>query len=169
MVILDRSWYRHVIDDAVEGTVQADGVQRGLQDINDFERMLADDRTAIVKFFLHISKKEQKSRFKKMAKDPLESWRVTKDDWRRHRRYEGLATAIDRAIAATDSEFAPWTIVEGTSRWWARRKVFETLIAALEYHLGDQAPQSEAVSQSTQHDAELRAAMATLEARGGEA
>ena len=90
--------------------------------------MLADDGTVIVKFFLHISRKEQKKRFEKIAADPLESWRVTKEDWARHKKYDEYLAATEEMLELTESEFAPWTIVEATSKWYARRKVFDTII-----------------------------------------
>jgi polyphosphate kinase 2 (PPK2 family) len=120
--------------------------------------MLADDGTAIVKFFLHISKHEQKRRMKKLSANPLEAWRVTKEDRARHRKYDQYAAAVEEALAHTEAAHAKWTIVEATSRWWARRKIFDTVIAALERRLGKAAPPSA----PARDDADLRAAMEEL-------
>ena len=92
--------------------------------------MLADDGTTILKFFLHISKKEQKRAVRGDRSDPLEAWRVTEADWARHKKYDEYLAAIEEMLELTESEYAPWTIVEATSKWYARQKVFETIIAA---------------------------------------
>jgi hypothetical protein len=75
-----------------------------------------------------------------LEKDPLESWRVTKEDWARHKQYGKYLAAAEEMLARTESEWGPWTIVEATSRWHARRKIFETVVRALESRLGDKAP-----------------------------
>jgi polyphosphate kinase 2 (PPK2 family) len=163
MVIFDRSWYRRVLDARVDGILPPKEWRKTYKDIVDFERTLADDGTAIIKFFLHISKKEQKSRFKKMEADPLESWRVTKDDWRRHKQYEEYKIAVEEMLELTESEFAPWTIVEGTSRWHERKRVFDTIIERLEHRLGDATPPREEFEEAFLRDADLRAVNKTLE------
>ncbi len=163
MVIFDRSWYYRVLDDRVEETVPEKSWRDAYRDITDFERMLADDGTVILKFFLHISKKEQKRRFRAIEKDPLEAWRVTDDDWARHKKYDEYLTAADEMLELTESEFAPWTTVEATSKWYARNKIFETIVAALEKRLGDDAPPPMETPEASARDAELREAMESLE------
>lgn len=163
MVILDRSWYRRVLDERFDEGISAKQRRDAVKDIVDFERTLADDGTVIIKFFLHISKKEQKNRFARIEKDPLESWRVNKEDWRRHKRYDEYLEAIEEVLEVTESEFAPWTIVEATSRWYARVKVFRTIISALEARLGVDAPRATEDESLIGKDADLRAAMSTLE------
>ena len=139
MAIFDRSWYRRVLEKRVDKTISRREVGNAFRDIVEFEQMLADDGTVIVKFWLHISRKEQKKRFEALEKDPLESWRVTKEDWARHRKYDNYLKAAEEMLARTESEYGPWTIVEATSKWFARRKIFETVIRALETRLGDAA------------------------------
>jgi polyphosphate kinase 2 (PPK2 family) len=155
MAIFDHSWYGRVLEDRVEKTIPKKTWREAYPDIIDFERMLADDGTAIQKFFLHIGKKEQKKRFEQLEDDPLEAWRVTDADWARHKKYDQYLDAIEEMLALTSSAFAPWTIVEATSKWHARRKVFESIISALEVRLGDKAPP---IVKATD-DADLRAAM----------
>jgi polyphosphate kinase 2 (PPK2 family) len=161
MVIFDRSWYSRVLEERVEKCIPEKAWRQAYRDIVEFERMLADDGTTILKFFLHISKKEQKERFRAIQEDPLEAWRVTPDDWNRHKKYDEYLTAIEEMLELTESEFAPWTIVEATSKWHARVKVFETLIAAIETRLGPNAPpRTQQVDASK--DADLRAAAESL-------
>ena len=162
MVIFDHSWYGRVLEERVEGIVPEKAWREAYRDILDFERMLADDGTVILKFFLHISKKEQKKRFKRIQKDPLESWRITAADWTRHKQYKEYLAATEEMLELTESEYAPWTIVEATSRWYARKKVFETIIAALEKRLGPSAPPAAEPAEAAGKDADLRAAMESL-------
>ncbi len=135
IAIFDRSWYGRVIVERVEGFTPEEEWRKGYQDILDFERTLADDGYVIIKFFLHISKEEQYRRFKKLEKDPLESWHVQPEDWEHHHKYETYALAIEEALARTETEWAPWTIVEATDRYWPRVKVFETIIRRMEQAL----------------------------------
>jgi polyphosphate kinase 2 (PPK2 family) len=162
LVIFDRSWYGRVLGERVDGIVDEKVWRDAFLDITEFERMLADDGTTILKFFLHISKKEQKKRFLSIEADPLESWRVTDADWDRHKKYGEYLVAAEEMLERTESEYAPWTIVEATSKWHARKKVMETIIGALEKRLGDKAPARAGSSEASVKDAGLRAAMESL-------
>lgn len=169
MVIFDQSWYDRVLIKRVEEIIPEKLWRSAYSDIIDFERMLADDGTILLKFFLHITKKEQKKRFENMAKDPLEAWRVTKDDWARHRKYDDYRIAAEEMLERTEAEYAPWTIVEATSRWWARRKIMRTIIGALEHRLGADAPPRDDSELAAGRDADLRAAMDSIDpGQGGD-
>ncbi len=162
MVIFDHSWYGRVLEERVENTVPEKAWRQAYRDIVDFERMLADDGATILKFFLHISKKEQKERFLAIEKDPLEAWRVTQEDWARYKKYDDYRVAIEDMLELTESEYAPWTIVEATSKWYARQKVFETIIAGIEMRLGANAPPRSEMATIALKDADLREAMESL-------
>lgn len=125
--IFDRSWYGRLMVERVEKLIPTETWQQAYQDIQDFERTLAEDGTTIIKFFIHISKKEQKRRFEKLEKDPLQSWRVQKEDWEHHKKYDKYVEATEEMLARTDAEWGSWTIVEGTDRFWARMKVIDTV------------------------------------------
>ena len=162
MAIFDRSWYSRVLADRVENLVTEDEWRAAYSDINDFERMHAADGTVIVKFFLHIGKKEQSRRFDKLAANPLEAWRVTKQDRARHKKYDQYAEAIEDMLELSEAEYAPWTIVEAASRHWARKKILETIVRALEHRLGSNTPH-DASGESLAREADLRAAMDSIE------
>jgi AMP-polyphosphate phosphotransferase len=132
MAIFDRSWYGRVLVERVENLTPDEQWRKAYQDIVDFERTLAADGYILIKFFLHISKEEQARRFKKLAKDPLESWHVSPEDYEHHRKYGEYVLAIEEMFERTDSEWGPWTIVESTDRRWTRVKIFETIIHRLE-------------------------------------
>lgn len=135
MVIFDTSWYRRVLIDRLARTVQEREWERGYQDIAEFEEQLANDGTAIVKFWLHISRKEQGKRIKKLLKDELTAWQVSEEDAAQHKAYKKYLLAVEEMLARTDSPYAPWTIVEATDRHFTRIKVYETLIRAFEARL----------------------------------
>jgi polyphosphate kinase 2 (PPK2 family) len=132
MAIFDRSWYGRVLVERVEKLTPKEEWRKAYRDIVDFERTLADDGYVIFKFFLHISKKEQRRRLKKLEKDPLESWHVEPEDWEHHEKYGTYVVAIEEMLARTDTEWGRWTIVEATDRRWVRVKIFGTLVQGLE-------------------------------------
>ena len=131
MAIFDRSWYGRLLVERVERLTPAREWRKAYRDIVDFERTIADDGYVLVKFWLHMSKKEQRRRFKILQKDPLKSWQVTEEDWEHHRKYDEYLLAVEEMLERTDTEWGPWTIVEATSRWWARVKVVNTIINGL--------------------------------------
>ncbi len=140
MVVYDTSWYRRVLIDRLNHTVRKKEWQTAFQDIADFEAQLAADGMVLLKFWLHISKKEQSHRMKKLLKDPLTAWQVTDEDVAQHKAYADYLAAVEEMLARTDAPHAPWVIVEATDRYFTRIKVFEALIHALEVRLGDKAP-----------------------------
>jgi len=163
MVIFDHSWYGRVLEERVDRSIPSKLWTQAYRDIAEFERMLADDGTAIMKFFLHISKKEQRKRFEMIESNPLEAWRVTPEDWARHKKYSEYVRTYEEMLEMTDSDYAPWTIVEATSKWHTRRRVFETIIATLEKRLGAKAPNSDSTPTDRSKDAQLRQAMESLD------
>ncbi|MBD3222650.1 hypothetical protein GF314_15555, partial [bacterium] len=132
MTVLDRSWYSRVLVDRFTGELSDREAERAFGDIRSFERQLTDDGMVIVKFFLHISRKEQKRRQKKLMENEATSWRVSDYDREQNRRYDDYVNLADRAIAETDTDHAPWTVVEATDRRFAALKIGRTVIAALE-------------------------------------
>lgn len=142
IAIFDRSWYGRVLTERVDKLVDKKAWSAGYEQICSFERQLADDGAVLIKFFLHISKKEQKERFCRLEKSSALSWKVTKEDWRHHRQYQKYWQATDDMLARTDSEYAPWTIVESHDRRFAALKVFSAVVRALQtaVQAADKAP-----------------------------
>ena len=136
MVAYDTSWYRRVLTDRINKTVDKKEWESAYQDIAEFEEQLAADGVVILKFWLHISAEEQEKRIKKLLKDALTAWQISSDDIIQHKKYEKYYQAVEDMLSRTDSPHAPWTIVETTDRCHARVKVLETIIKALETRLG---------------------------------
>jgi polyphosphate kinase 2 (PPK2 family) len=132
IALFDRSWYGRVLIERVAKMVPKKVWRAAFEEIGQFERQLADDGAVLVKFFLHISKKEQRRRLKKLEADKFESWRVTKWDWQHHKDYDKYVAAIEEMVAKTDTPFAPWTIVAAMEGRHAEIKVFRTLVKVME-------------------------------------
>jgi polyphosphate kinase 2 (PPK2 family) len=135
MAIFDRSWYGRVLVERVEGFTPESEWRKAYRHIVSFERALADDRYAILKFFLHIDKKEQKRRLSALEADSSTRWQVDSEDWEHHERYDQYLLAVEEMLERTETEWGPWTIVEATDRRWARVKMFDTVIRGLEESL----------------------------------
>jgi len=106
--------------------------KRAYGEINEFEKMLADDGVAIVKVFMHISKKEQLRRFEERESNPYKRWKITKEDWRNRRKWSQYEEAIDDAFRETHTKHAPWTLIAGEHKWFARISVCRAVADALE-------------------------------------
>jgi AMP-polyphosphate phosphotransferase len=132
MAVLDRSWYGRVLVERVEGFATRAEWKRAYEEINNFERSLAEDGMVLVKLWLHISDKEQLKRFKAREKDPLKRYKLTDEDWRNRSKRREYLKAIDEMLERTSTKWAPWTLVEGDSKRFARVKVIESVIAATE-------------------------------------
>jgi polyphosphate kinase 2 (PPK2 family) len=169
MAIFDRSWYGRVLVERVEELTPVQEWRKGYRDIVDFERTLADDGAVIMKFLLHISKKEQKRRFRKLEKNPLKSWHVQSEDWEHHRKYGKYLLAYEEMLERTDTEWGPWTIVEATDKRWARVKIFQTIIYRLEHALADRGLALPAVRTGPDEDEQEEAEEAAREAETEEA
>ncbi len=131
IAIFDRSWYGRICVERVEGYCKKKEWQRAYREINEFERWMVDDGCPVIKLFVHISKKEQLERFEDRAKDPLKKWKIGPDDWRNRKKWEEYVEAYDEMFAKTSTDYAPWTIVEGNDKQFARLKVIRTVVDAL--------------------------------------
>ena len=132
MAIFDQSWYRRVLKDREEKLIVEGTWRKAYYEINSFERQLTDDGHVLLKFFLHISKAEQKKRLKKIAQNAVTAWRVTDSDWRQHKQYAAYLEAVEEMIEKTDTHYAPWIFVEAQDKDFAIVKVYKKVIEALE-------------------------------------
>lgn len=135
IAIFDRSWYGRVMVERIEGFCTEAEWKRAFREINQFERQLVDHGTILFKFWLHISKAEQLSRFEARAGDALKKWKLTDEDWRNREKWDAYEAAVNEMLLKTSTVTAPWTVVEGTSKWYARVKVLETLVNGLSSEL----------------------------------
>jgi len=148
IAVFDHSWYGRVLVERVEKLTRRKLWRSAYEQINEFERWLCDDGQVLVKFWLHISKKEQRRRLRAMEKSSLERWKVGREDWRRNRRYDAWRRAVEDMLAKTDTPHAPWTVVEAEDYRYSRVKVFETLVRAMEAALERRQASPSAVSRT---------------------
>jgi AMP-polyphosphate phosphotransferase len=132
MAVLDRSWYGRVLVERVEGFATREQWLRAYDEINGFERSLADEGMVLIKIWMHISADEQLRRFKRRASDPLKRWKLTDEDWRNRERRDEYEEAIEDMIARTDQPYARWHVIEADSKRYARVRVIETVIEEIE-------------------------------------
>jgi polyphosphate kinase 2 (PPK2 family) len=140
MAIFYRSWYRQLLNGRVRDQLDAVAWREKCRDIVTFERQLADDGAVVLKFWMHISRAEQKRRFKKLRKKRVTAWQVTDEDRWQNRTYERFATALEDLIMRTDVPFAPWFVLPATDRRYATVATFETILRACEARLGSVDP-----------------------------
>ncbi len=135
IAIFDRSWYGRVLVERVEGFATEAEWQRAYREINQFERQLVDFGTIIFKFWVHISAEEQLQRFESRANTPYKSWKLTAEDWRNRNKWDQYEAAVEEMLLKTSTISAPWTIVEGNNKWWARIKTLRTVVDKLSHEL----------------------------------
>ncbi|MGN0252178.1 MAG: phosphate--AMP phosphotransferase [Oliverpabstia sp.] len=131
IAIFDRSWYRRVLVDRFDGVTTTKELEYAYEEINSFERQLTDGGYVIIKLFLAIDRKEQKKRFKKLMESKSSAWRVSEGDLKRNREYDVYKAMNDEMLQKTDSDYAPWTIIEATDREFATVKIYSAVIKAL--------------------------------------
>ena len=132
MALFDRSWYGRVLVERVEGYASTEQWTRAYDEIVQFERNLALEGLIIVKFWLQISPEEQLRRFEHRQKDPLRRWKLTDEDWRNRDKIDQYNAAVEDMFKRTDHDLAPWNVVSGEQKKWARVTVLETLVGRIE-------------------------------------
>ena len=141
IAVFDRSWYRSVQVDRFDGLTREDKLGDAYQDILSFEKQLCDDGTVIMKFFLYIDKDEQKKRFKKLEGSKETSWRVTEEDWNRNKDFDRYLKMNEEMLEKTDTDYAPWVIIEAVDKDYAALKIVSTVMDRLEYELEHRRPE----------------------------
>lgn len=135
ILIFDRSWYGRVLVERLEGFCTEDEWKRAYREINEFERQLVDFGTILVKFWIHISQEEQLRRFLERQETPYKAWKLTEEDWRNRAKWDAYEEAINDMLLKTSTFTAPWTVVEGNCKWYARVKTLRTLVEVLSREL----------------------------------
>ena len=130
--LYDRSWYGRVLVERVEGLASEAQWGRAYAEINDFEAELAEHGTAVVKFWLHISPEEQLRRFREREATPWKQHKITAEDWRNREKWDAYARAVNDMVAHTSTSHAPWVLVPGDDKQYARVMIVERLCQALE-------------------------------------
>ncbi len=132
VTIFDRSWYGRVLVERVEGFATENEWRRAYAEINDFEEQLVNHGIVLLKFWLHITPEEQLARFKAREDTPYKSWKLTDEDWRNRQQWPQYEEAVHEMIEHTSTMTAPWTLIEGNDKYYARVKLLRTFCERLE-------------------------------------
>ena len=132
MAIFDRTWYGRVLVERVEGFATESEWKRAYREINDMEEQITNAGGILLKFWMHIDKDEQERRFHEREQIPEKQWKITDEDWRNREKWDQYEEAVNEMLEKTSTEDAPWIVVEGNSKYYARIKVMETVADALE-------------------------------------
>ena len=130
--LFNRSHYEDVLITRVHGMISDKIAKERLERIVDFERLLYQNDTTIVKFFLHISKDEQRKRLEARLRDPEKRWKFNPNDLIERKLWDKYQSVYEDAISATSTEEAPWYVVPADYKWYRNLVVAETVVAALE-------------------------------------
>lgn len=131
IAVFDRSWYGRVLVERVEGFCKEDAWRRAYDEINAFEKMLADDGAVLIKVLLCIDRGEQLERFADRLQDPVKRWKFTRDDLRNRNRWDEYISAFDEMLARTDTPVAPWVVVGANTKRHARLATLRAVIGRL--------------------------------------
>lgn len=135
VLVFDRSWYGRVLGERVEELCPEEAWKRAYREINEFEEQLLDFGILIAKFFIHMSREEQLQRLERRRDQPDALWRLTAEDWAENAAWDAWAEAIEDMLLRTSTALAPWTVVPGDDRRFARVKVLEELTRQLSREL----------------------------------
>src|SRR5215813_3129395 len=131
IVVFDRSWYGRVLVERVEAYATPTEWHRAYAEINDFERMLVEDDTRLVKIFLHITPEEQMRRFRARLTDPLKRWKLSYEDFRNRGRWKDYEVAIEDMIERASTKIAPWYLVPANDKPFGRLAAFQIILDRL--------------------------------------
>ncbi|WP_343730365.1 PPK2 family polyphosphate kinase [Duganella sp.] len=132
IAIFNRSHYEDVLITKVQGWIDDDECKRRYAQIRDFERMLAETGTVIIKVFLHISKEEQRERLQERLDDPDKQWKFNPEDIKQREKWDDYQRAYEKAIRETDAPHAPWYVVPANSKTHRNLVIASLLLETLE-------------------------------------
>jgi PPK2 family polyphosphate:nucleotide phosphotransferase len=129
--IFNRSHYEDVLVVRVMSLVPESVWRPRFEFINQFEKLLVESGTTVLKFYLHISKEEQKERFESRLKDPTKNWKFSRDDLEKRKLWDQYVTAYEEALTACTTPWAPWHVIPADQKWYRNLAVARTLVATL--------------------------------------
>jgi polyphosphate kinase 2 (PPK2 family) len=131
LAIFDRSWYGRVLVEKVEKLAPPERIHDAYREIREFERQLVDDGVALIKIFVGIDQREQLRRFRERLADPYKQWKITPEDMRARAHWKHYVKAADKLFAETHDKLAPWHLVAGNDKDYARVRILEIVTDAL--------------------------------------
>ncbi len=132
VTVFNRSHYEEVLTTRVHRLISKGACSQRYEEINAFEKMLVENGTHIVKFFLHISKEEQLARFKARLEDPAKQWKISEKDYRERELWDDYMHAYERLIRACSTRYSPWYVIPANHKWFRNLVVSQILVEQLE-------------------------------------
>lgn len=126
--IFDRTWYGRVLVERIEGFATQEEWKRAYEEINQFEKLLTDDHYIMLKFWIQVSNEEQLNRFREREQNPYKKWKLTEEDWRNRDKWPLYTEAANDMFEKTDKKNAPWVLIEGNNKNYARIQVLKETI-----------------------------------------
>ena len=139
--LYDRSWYGRVLVERVEGFCSQAEWKRAYDEINEFETQQVDSGTAIIKVFVHITQKEQDKQLAQRLDDPFKRWKTGTEDYRNRAKRAEYLDALHDMFKRTDTDRAPWLVIDGNNRKTARIAALTQIADALEKHVSTDMPE----------------------------
>ncbi len=138
MVFFDRSWYNRAVVEPVNGFCTEKEYQIFMGQVNNFEKMLVESGTYLIKFYFSITKEEQAKRFKDIKSSPLKRWKMTPVDERAQELWGQYTIFKEKMFEKTHTEIAPWTIISANKKTEARLTAIEHILQTIPYQVGKQ-------------------------------
>ena len=133
IVFFDRSWYNRAVVEPVNGFCTDKEYKIFMSQVNNFEKMLIQSDTFLIKFYFSISKKEQAKRFKDIKSSPLKRWKMTPVDERAQELWEEYTAYKSKMYKKTNTKIAPWTIIDANKKSNARLKAISHILESIPY------------------------------------
>ena len=137
VAIFDRTWYGRVMVERIEGFCSENDWKRAYNEINEFEKELYDWNAVIIKFWVQIDKDTQLERFEDRQRTPEKQWKITDEDWRNREKWDLYEDTINEMLQKTNTQYAPWHVLESTDKKYARIKALKIIIKAIEKKLAE--------------------------------
>ncbi|MDP2760569.1 MAG: polyphosphate kinase 2 [Sideroxyarcus sp.] len=137
-VLFNRSWYNRAGVERVMGFCSGEEYEEFMQSVLDFEHMLVKSGVRLFKYYLDISRDEQRQRLKDRRKDPLKQWKISPIDKQATKRWDAYSLARNEMLARTHNPVAPWTIVRADNKHQARLNLIKDMLTRLQYHDKDE-------------------------------
>jgi PPK2 family polyphosphate:nucleotide phosphotransferase len=131
IAIFNRSHYEDVIEPRVHNLISTNELNSRFRQINDFERYLSENHVRILKFFLHISKDEQKKRLLERLQDPRKHWKISESDLQDRKYWDNYMESYENVLAICSTRYAPWYIIPANSKWFRNWMVAQIVIKTL--------------------------------------
>lgn len=135
VAVFDRTWYGRVMVERLEGLCSENDWQRAYNEMNEFEKELYDWGAIVIKFWVQIDNQTQLERFTDRQNTPEKQWKITDEDWRNREKWDLYEEAISEMLEKTNTEFAPWYVLESVDKKYARIKAMKILISEIEKRL----------------------------------